>query len=178
MHRNVVVPGLPNHHIGDLDEATLELTGGGIDKAVALGLDVYRLRIEQHHPYLTRLELASALQGGDELFVVQVTVTEIPAQRCAANTLAVGDGVLVFVMRSHRPVRQSEQCLAVGVESAERVPHVHRDLRGFLTAVELLQLGGRHVGDGDDARGDLRLGGGLDAPQRGVPVSRVVPHAR
>jgi hypothetical protein len=46
VHRQVVVPGLPYHHVGDLNESTFELTGSGIDEAVVLGLVVDRLRIE------------------------------------------------------------------------------------------------------------------------------------
>src|SRR5271156_5342816 len=135
------------------------------------------LGIEHHDTHLARFEVAALVQCRDQLLVAEVPVAEIPADGGAGDTLTVGQDVVVLVVADHHPVRQGEQRPPVRVEGAKRISHVHRNLRGFLAAVELLQLSGGHARDGDDAVGDLRLRRRLDAPQRGVPVPRVVTHA-
>ena len=140
LDRHVVGPGLPGHHVGDFDDAALELAGRRVHQPIGLGLLVDRLRVEQHHPHLAGLEVAALLHRGDQLLVVHVAVAEIPPDGGAADAFPVGEDVVVLVLAGHRPVRQREQRPAVSVEGAERISHVHRDLR-LLLAVEPLQLG-------------------------------------
>src|SRR3984893_17877670 len=115
------------------------------------------LRIEHHDTYLARFEVAALLQSRDQLLVAEVPVAEIPSDGGAGDSFTVGQDVVVLVMTGHHPVRQGEQCPTVSVEGAERISHVHRNLRGFHAAVALLQLRGRNARDSDDAVGDLRL---------------------
>ncbi len=117
------------------------------------------LGVEHHDPHLAGLaKAAAALQGRDQLLVAEVPIAEIPPDGGAADAFPVGDDVVVLVLSGHRAVRQREQRPPVSVEGTERISHVHRDLRGFFTAVELLQLGGGHARDRNDAVGDLLVG--------------------
>ena len=102
--------------------AALELAGGRVDQPVLLPLLVDRLRVEQHHPHLAGLEVAALLHRGDQLLVVHVPVAEVPADRGAAEPLAVGDDVVGLVAVGHRAVHEREQRPAVGVNRAERIP--------------------------------------------------------
>ena len=79
VHRHGVVPRLPGDHVGDPDEAPLELSGRGVDEPVLLVLLVDGLRVEHQHPHLAGFEVASRLQRRDQLLVVHVAVAEVPA---------------------------------------------------------------------------------------------------
>ncbi len=47
MDRQLVVPGLARHHVGDLDVAPLEFPGGRVDEPVLLGLMLDGLGVEE-----------------------------------------------------------------------------------------------------------------------------------
>lgn len=48
-------------HVSRIDVTALELASGGVDEPVLLALGLDGLRVENHHPNLTRLESAPLL---------------------------------------------------------------------------------------------------------------------
>src|SRR6476619_1260892 len=88
-HRHVVGPRLPVDHVRDPNRAPLELTGGGVQQPVGLGLLVDRLGVQDQDPQFTGIEGTQALERLDELLGMQVTVTEVPAEHDAGHRLAV-----------------------------------------------------------------------------------------
>ena len=61
VYGEVVRPGLGGDHVVDVDVAPLEFAGRRIHQPVLLALDMYGLRVEDHHPHAAGLEPAPLL---------------------------------------------------------------------------------------------------------------------
>ena len=67
MHGDVMVGRLAAHEVLDVDVPALDLAGRRVDEPVGLGALVERLRLQEHHPDFSGLEVAALLEGVDEL---------------------------------------------------------------------------------------------------------------
>src|SRR3954468_18416156 len=116
VHGKIVVGFRPRWSAQELlhvDITLLDQTGLGVDDPVTLPLLMNRLAFQNDYADFPFVEVAPSLQRGHQLFVVQMSFPEVPAQYRSGDVFAVTDDVVGFVVdrARHQRVERAAVCV-------------------------------------------------------------------